>query len=158
MKSIILVYGVLLKDGKIFLLKRDVRGRGLPFDFIWEPPGGRVDKGETPDWSVIREFWEESGILVKPRYLLGSTRYDDRRARRNALFYLVEARRIGPIHYGDPEHSGHLWAPLNALPENLALTTIDALHLLKLHNLWDGTPPSRTDYKPDLFLPSEPEE
>lgn len=52
-------YGILLKKGKV-LLVRDSKSQ------TWEFPGGGLDKGETKEQGVIREFLEETGLQVDP--------------------------------------------------------------------------------------------
>jgi len=37
----------------------------------WVMPGGMVDPDETPADAVVREVWEETGLLVEPVALLG---------------------------------------------------------------------------------------
>jgi A/G-specific adenine glycosylase len=53
--------GVLMHDGKIFIQQRkvdDVWGN------LWEFPGGRLEEGETPEETVVREYKEETGFTV----------------------------------------------------------------------------------------------
>jgi 8-oxo-dGTP pyrophosphatase MutT (NUDIX family) len=38
---------------------------------IWVAPGGAVDPDEAPQDALVREVWEETGLLVEPRQLLG---------------------------------------------------------------------------------------
>lgn len=52
-----------LKDNKILLVKERCDG-------LWTLPGGFADVNETPSEAVVRETFEESGFLVKPRALL----------------------------------------------------------------------------------------
>ena len=40
-------------------------------DGIWSTAGGSVDPGETPANAVVREVWEETGLLVRPTRLIG---------------------------------------------------------------------------------------
>jgi 8-oxo-dGTP pyrophosphatase MutT (NUDIX family) len=51
------VYGILKKDTSI-LLVRDAWGKK------WGLPGGGIDKGETPSEALVREFDEETGIII----------------------------------------------------------------------------------------------
>jgi 8-oxo-dGTP diphosphatase len=37
----------------------------------WNPPGGRVEPGETPQEAVVREVLEEVGLRVRVERLLG---------------------------------------------------------------------------------------
>ena len=48
-------------DGRVLLAKRPP---GRPLAGLWEFPGGKVDKGETPEAGLIRELEEELGIVV----------------------------------------------------------------------------------------------
>ena len=52
---------ILLHNGKIFIqkrLKKDV------WAGLWEFPGGRIKKGESPAEAVVREFYEETELRI----------------------------------------------------------------------------------------------
>ncbi|MFD2184919.1 (deoxy)nucleoside triphosphate pyrophosphohydrolase [Rhodoplanes azumiensis] len=49
-------------DGRILLAQRP---EGKAMAGLWEFPGGKVEVGETPEASLIRELHEELGIGVK---------------------------------------------------------------------------------------------
>jgi 8-oxo-dGTP pyrophosphatase MutT (NUDIX family) len=38
---------------------------------VWVAPGGAVDPDEAPHDALVREVWEETGLLVEPTQLLG---------------------------------------------------------------------------------------
>ena len=49
-------------DGRVLLAQRP---EGKPMAGLWEFPGGKVETGETPERTLIRELEEELGIVVK---------------------------------------------------------------------------------------------
>jgi 8-oxo-dGTP diphosphatase len=49
-------------DGRVLLAQRPP---GKPMAGLWEFPGGKVEAGERPEDSLIRELKEELGIIVK---------------------------------------------------------------------------------------------
>jgi 8-oxo-dGTP diphosphatase len=49
-------------DGRVLLAERPA---GKPMAGLWEFPGGKVDDGERPEETLIRELEEELGIVVK---------------------------------------------------------------------------------------------
>ena len=51
------------KGGILLVRQRD--------DGVWSTAGGSVDPGETPANAVVRELWEETGLLVRPTRLIG---------------------------------------------------------------------------------------
>ncbi|UXN62525.1 (deoxy)nucleoside triphosphate pyrophosphohydrolase [Phyllobacterium zundukense] len=53
-------------DGRVLLTQRP---EGKQLAGLWEFPGGKVDPGETPEESLIRELHEELGIVIKPACL-----------------------------------------------------------------------------------------
>jgi 8-oxo-dGTP diphosphatase len=49
-------------DGRVLLAQRP---EGKSMAGLWEFPGGKIETGETPEQSLIRELEEELGIVVK---------------------------------------------------------------------------------------------
>jgi 8-oxo-dGTP diphosphatase len=50
------------RDGRVLIAQRP-EGKGMAG--LWEFPGGKVEAGERPEQSLIRELHEELGITVK---------------------------------------------------------------------------------------------
>jgi 8-oxo-dGTP diphosphatase len=48
-------------DKRVLIAKRP---EGRPLAGLWEFPGGKVEKGETPEDTVIRELFEELSVTV----------------------------------------------------------------------------------------------
>ena len=61
------VTGVVIKDNKV-LLARHTYGGGKGMLII---PGGYVNVGETPEDALIREYREETNVVVKPVDIIG---------------------------------------------------------------------------------------
>jgi 8-oxo-dGTP diphosphatase len=53
-------------DGRVLLAQRP---QGKAMAGLWEFPGGKVELGERPEESLIRELNEELGIVVKEECL-----------------------------------------------------------------------------------------
>ncbi len=65
-------------DGRVLIAKRP---EGKSMAGLWEFPGGKIETGERPEQSLIRELKEELGIIVKEECLapltFASHRYPD---------------------------------------------------------------------------------
>ena len=53
-------------DGRVLIAQRPP---GKPMAGLWEFPGGKVESGEQPEETLIRELKEELGIDVKQECL-----------------------------------------------------------------------------------------
>lgn len=62
-------FGVLEKDGKIAFVRITLNDGTPPFIDL---PGGAIDEGETAQDAVIREFAEETGLVVEVDGVVGS--------------------------------------------------------------------------------------
>ena len=60
------VAGLCERDGQILVVREHASGK-----VVLNLPGGHIEAGETPEQAVIREVREETGLVFKPRHLLG---------------------------------------------------------------------------------------
>lgn len=59
------VTAIVFGDGGEILLVRQRDGN------VWSTPGGSIEPDETPADAVVRETWEETGLVVRPVALIG---------------------------------------------------------------------------------------
>lgn len=65
-RPVVGVGGILIEEGKVLLVRR---GRE-PLKGHWSIPGGAVNTGERLEDAVCRELREETGLAVKPLFLV----------------------------------------------------------------------------------------
>ena len=74
MKHHEVVCAIIYKDeNKIFCTKR---GPGRALEGKWEFPGGKVEKDETHEETIVREIKEELNSIVEPIKYIGSLNYE----------------------------------------------------------------------------------
>ena len=67
MKILLVVAAALIDSDDRILIAQRPQGKQLAG--LWEFPGGKIDAGERPEMSLIRELREELGIEVKENCL-----------------------------------------------------------------------------------------
>ena len=72
MKEIEVVAAIIHEDGKIFATQR---GYG-EFAGGWEFPGGKLEKGESPEHALVREIQEELNTTIEVGELIETVEYD----------------------------------------------------------------------------------
>jgi len=107
------VDGIVLKDGKILLIKRKIQ----PFENMWALPGGFVNYGEKTENAVIREMFEETGLKTKVNHLVGvySDPNRDPRGHTVSVVYLLDVYE-GRLKGGDDALEAKFF-DLNNLPD-----------------------------------------
>lgn len=112
-KDILVAAGVIYRDGKVLLTRRM---EGAHLAGMWEFPGGKVEPGEDPQVTVVRECLEECGIEVAVEDIMDVTfhRYETK----NVLLLFYRARWVK----GEVQHlqvADHVWcepAAIRAYP------------------------------------------
>ena len=92
--NILLVAAVALidPDRRVLIAERPA---GKPMQGLWEFPGGKVEAGETPEETLIRELDEELGIAVEEPCLAPLTFASHAYASFHLLMPLYVCRRWG---------------------------------------------------------------
>jgi len=112
-KKIVLVAACALvdSDNRILLAQRP---EGKSLAGLWEFPGGKLEAGETPEETLVRELEEELGIRTKVACLAPLTFASHSYETFHLLMPLFVCRRYEGIPYG---REGQLvkWVKVNAL-------------------------------------------
>lgn len=109
------VDGVIIKDGKVLLLKRNITPKGY-----WCLPGGRIEFRESAENAVKREVHEESGLRTKIDRLVGvySDPKRDKRWHAVSIAYLLKITG-GKLHINEESTDAKFFHP-GRLPKNMA--------------------------------------
>ncbi|MCO6051705.1 (deoxy)nucleoside triphosphate pyrophosphohydrolase [Mesorhizobium sp. RP14(2022)] len=78
-------------DNRVLIAQRP---EGKSLAGLWEFPGGKVEPGETPEETVIRELYEELGVVTKVACLAPLTFASHAYERFNLLMPLFVCRRF----------------------------------------------------------------
>ena len=68
------VVAAFICDGDHFLICQRPKDKARPL--LWELPGGKVEPGEKKDAALIRECYEELGIVLSVHGIFADTIYD----------------------------------------------------------------------------------
>jgi 8-oxo-dGTP diphosphatase len=110
------VFGIARRGGRIALVEI-----GDPSEKVWLAlPGGGLEPGESPEGALVREFAEETGLVVRPGVVLGES--SDRviiNAGRafnvRGRFFTVRLVREEPGRLTEPDHRLVWRTPLEAI-------------------------------------------
>jgi 8-oxo-dGTP diphosphatase len=89
-----------------------LRSLNMSFPNLWEFPGGKIEEGETPEESLVREIQEELGCIVEVYEQIEDVVHEHPNIIVNLLTYQTK------IVEGTPkakEHAELKWVPLEEL-------------------------------------------
>ena len=109
------VYAAIIRQGQILMVEHTESGRTY-----WTLPGGGIEAGETPEQAVLREVWEETGLMgLNARFL-----FLDSEGREQCFLVEVDQSAQAILGY-DPELppdaqmiQGLAWFDLKAVAED----------------------------------------
>ena len=96
-------YGVLIDDDRVALVRSSNPRHDPP---LWWLPGGGINFGESPEDTLVREFVEETGLLVTEPRLLGVTS-DVRRRDNGDRIHTVRILFTAALAGGELRHEVH---------------------------------------------------
>lgn len=77
-------------DGRVLVQQRPA---GKPMAGLWEFPGGKIERGETPERALVRELREELALDVEEACLAPATFASESLRERHLLLLLYLCRR-----------------------------------------------------------------
>ncbi len=118
------VRSYLIKDGKIVVINYKKHHSGY-----YDIPGGKIEEGETPEQTSIREFKEETGMIIKKQHYIGhnTIEYPDR------IFefdiFIVDEYEGMPLEF---EENKAMWINIDdLLKESKIFSSIRVIEYLK---------------------------
>ncbi|MEI7827795.1 MAG: NUDIX hydrolase [Euryarchaeota archaeon] len=106
------VDAIILKDGEIVLIQR----KGEPFQEQYALPGGFVEYGETVEAALRREVFEETGLVVEVRSLVGVYSDPRRDPRGHIVSVAFTAAIVGGVLAGDSDAAKAMLWDITKLP------------------------------------------
>jgi 8-oxo-dGTP diphosphatase len=111
MKKTVRVVGAVIMNEKDEVLCA-LRSPDMSLPNLWEFPGGKIEEGEAPEETLVREIKEELGCTIQVQEKIEEVHHEYPSVIVNLLTYKAE------ILDGEPkakEHSELKWVPLQEL-------------------------------------------
>lgn len=107
------VMAICLSDGKVLIEKE----YSYPTkQILYQFPGGKIEKGETPKNAIVRELAEEVGVEAANSKLLGWYYVDNRRsARKMYVFLMTDVSNTTKLKGDDEEDISFDWVEVSRI-------------------------------------------
>lgn len=107
--AIDVVAAILINDDKVLIAQR---AENDPLAGCWEFPGGKIETGESPEQSLIREMQEEFCIDIEVKEFFGSSAFQYEKGTIRLLAYICSW--TGGIIRSTVHHD-YAWVEINKL-------------------------------------------
>ena len=124
---IIKVVAAILQNKDRVLIAR--KRKGKPLEGYYEFPGGKIEEGETPEESLIRELIEEMNIKIEIKKYIGESIYDYGDGKLIKLYGYTAKIISGEIILTD--HDKYMWVTLDEI-NNYKIAPADIPFIKKL--------------------------
>jgi 8-oxo-dGTP diphosphatase len=102
---------VIVRDGTLLLVRRRVTEGSLS----WQFPAGEIEPGESAEDAAVRETFEETGLVVAARRVLGDRVHP---ATKRQMFYVMADALAGSAHVADADELDAVeWVKLSDVTE-----------------------------------------
>lgn len=86
-------------------------------------PGGRMDFGETPKQAIVRELFEETGLVVEEKkisfFRYCNEYFPEQKKHYVSLVFIIELNEGEPIPKEPKKCEEWIWGDIEHLPENM---------------------------------------
>ena len=103
------VAGVAEREGKVLIA---LRKPGTSIGERWEFPGGKLEKGETPELALVREYQEELNVSIIAGEKLCEGKFSNGPKNYKLLVYSIE---LESDDFLSTEHQEIRWADISNL-------------------------------------------
>ncbi|UKS56394.1 NUDIX hydrolase [Exiguobacterium acetylicum] len=110
------VKGIIIHKQRLLIVRRAAADFG---GGTWECPGGKMDFGEFPLDSLVREIKEETQLTVSPERLLYASSFLTHPDRQIILLMYVCSTNQTDVQLS-AEHDAHLWADESTIRQLIA--------------------------------------
>ena len=100
---------IIIKEERVLITQRS---ENMPHPLKWEFPGGKVKEGESPEYCIKREIFEELGLKVVVKQLLPSVKHAYHTHTIELIPFICNVDE-GKISLS--EHRSYRWIPVEEL-------------------------------------------